>query len=121
MFVYDLRPAQQRFNAQNHFLLVHRLDHVVVGAHDEALFLVLGQLFGGDHENGKAEMRLPQLSGQLVAVQAGQHDIHDHQVYVAGVQQPQRFHAVLSRNRIISVFLQHRFHQFSCILIVFHN
>ena len=84
-FVHNLSPAQQCPDAQNHFLLIHRLCHIIVCSNNEPLPFVLRQLLGSDHENGQGVICCPQLSGELVAIHARHHDVQDNQVHMVGI------------------------------------
>ena len=117
----NARPPQERGNAQNHFFLVHGLDHVVVRTNDKAALLVLGGLARRHHQNRQHTARLPKRIGKFIAVHARHHHIQQNQVNMGLVQNRQRFLTVPRSNRLIAVTCQNRRHQLSCIGIILNH
>src|SRR5215218_6778890 len=60
-----------------------RLGEEVVGTRVERLGLVVLAVLGGQHEDRRPDLGLPQAAAHLVAVHRRQHDVEHHQVVVA--------------------------------------
>eukprot|EP00964_Phaeocystis_antarctica_P113183 scaffold77256_cov51-Phaeocystis_antarctica.AAC.2 len=57
-----------------------RLEHVGVGAREDAALDQVDALVGGDHDHGDGVADLADLAQQLVARDARHHDVREHQV-----------------------------------------
>jgi len=73
------QAPQQRADASREFFRCERLGHVVVGARLETSHHVVGVAARGDHDDGHAALGA-NLTTQLEAVDAGEHDVDQHHV-----------------------------------------
>jgi len=73
------RPAQQRPHTGHQLARAERLGQVVVGAHLKPHHQVQLGVSGGEHEDGDGAVPLD-APAHLEAVEAGEHDVEDHQV-----------------------------------------
>ncbi|MNH09963.1 hypothetical protein D3C79_694260 [compost metagenome] len=76
----DAAAAQQcAYPGQQHPWLA-RFGHVVVGAHLQAQHLVMAVVAGGQHQDRQGLGLGAQQPAHLQAIEAGQHQVEDHQV-----------------------------------------
>ncbi len=72
--------AQQGADPRQQFLVMKRLDHVVVGAGFQALDLFLPAAPGGEDQHREGPVQLPPFPDHVHAAPVGQADVHHRQV-----------------------------------------
>ncbi|MPN39465.1 hypothetical protein SDC9_186993 [bioreactor metagenome] len=69
--IINFGAAQQRTNAQQHFVNVDGLYHIVVGTGQKSTLLIKKSFTGRHHQHRQRKTRLPQRSGQLTTIHIG--------------------------------------------------
>ena len=97
--------AQDSLDARNDLLGLKRLRHVIVRAELQTEHLVERLALGREHDD-RLFGRLADLAADLPAVEAGQHDIQQHQIRLLFMEALQRGLAVVENDGLISVLFQ---------------
>ena len=98
----DFRPAQQCFYAEQQFVDVDRLNHIVVRTQRKAALQRFIVVAGGNDENRRVYAGSPQFFGELQAVHIRHHDIGNNQIEKGFFEPCQSLVSVGRRIRTVS-------------------
>ena len=96
MFEFGAKLCERRTSASmraKQLIEIEGLGEIVVGAHLEALDLVLQRIHGGEHQDGRVVALKAQALADVVAVHVGQHQIEHDDVELPGLGEVDPFGA----------------------------
>ena len=94
VLVDHLRPAQKRPDAQDHFIDIDGLDHIIIAPGEEAHAHIVKGILRRDHQDGHIHPLVADRPHERVAVHLRHHDIGDQQVKIASLERFQRLESV---------------------------